>query len=57
MKDDIRAYVRGCLVCATTKPRTGKPPGLLQKVADPTWPWEDMAMDFVMELPESHGYR
>ncbi|KAK9395767.1 hypothetical protein NXF25_019128 [Crotalus adamanteus] len=56
VKVDIEAYVKGCHVCATAKPHTGKPLGLLQTVADPTQPWEDIAMDFIVELPENRGY-
>lgn len=56
MRTDIETYVRGCPVCATAKPLTGKPVGLLQPVADPNRPWQDIAMDFVVDLPESRGY-
>lgn len=30
--------------------------GLLQQVADPTHPWQDIAMDFIVDLPNSRGY-
>lgn len=30
-----------------------KPPGLLQPVANPSNPWEEIAMDFIVELSES----
>lgn len=33
----------------------GKPPGLLQPVASPSNPWEEIAMDFIVELPDSYG--
>lgn len=56
MKADLEVYVRGCHICAIAKPHTGKPLELLQTVADPTRPWEDIAMDFIVELLESHGY-
>uniref|UniRef100_A0A2D4JCE3 Integrase catalytic domain-containing protein n=1 Tax=Micrurus lemniscatus lemniscatus TaxID=129467 RepID=A0A2D4JCE3_MICLE len=50
MKPDIKDYVKSCSICATMKHRTGKNPGLLQKVAEPTKPWEEIA-----ELPVSGG--
>lgn len=56
VKREIEDYVRDCHVCATTKPHAGKPLGLLQTVASPTKPWQDIAMDFIIKLPESCGY-
>ncbi|KAK9395727.1 hypothetical protein NXF25_019088 [Crotalus adamanteus] len=53
MKPDVEAYVRNCHVYATAKPQVGKPMGLLQKVADPSQPWEGIVMDFIVELPPS----
>lgn len=52
MKRDIEEYVRSCVVCTTMKAQPG-PPGLLQPVADHVHPWEQIAMNFIMELPES----
>ncbi|XP_039213407.1 uncharacterized protein LOC120314410 [Crotalus tigris] len=56
LKPDVETYVKACHVCATAKPRVGKPMGLLQKVADPRQPWEEIAMDFIVELPSSRNY-
>ncbi|KAK9395797.1 hypothetical protein NXF25_019158 [Crotalus adamanteus] len=56
LKSDVEKYVKECHVCASAKPRTGKPMGLLQKVADPSRPWEEIAMDFVVELRENRHY-
>lgn len=33
----------------------GKSSGLLQQIADPSQPWEKIAIDFIVELPESGG--
>uniref|UniRef100_A0A803TSY3 Gypsy retrotransposon integrase-like protein 1 n=1 Tax=Anolis carolinensis TaxID=28377 RepID=A0A803TSY3_ANOCA len=57
MRKDIKNYVIQCDDCAKNKPRGGKPMGLLQTVAEPTRPWECVAMDFVGELPVSRGHR
>ncbi|KAK9406121.1 hypothetical protein NXF25_004895 [Crotalus adamanteus] len=56
LKVDVEQYVRGCHVCASAKPRIGKPMGLLQTVSNPSRPWEEIAMDFIVELPENRGY-
>uniref|UniRef100_A0A803TM75 Gypsy retrotransposon integrase-like protein 1 n=1 Tax=Anolis carolinensis TaxID=28377 RepID=A0A803TM75_ANOCA len=57
MRKDIKNYVNQCNSCAMNKSPGGKPMGLLQPVAEPTRPWECVAMDFVGELPASKGYR
>uniref|UniRef100_A0A8C7E2N1 Gypsy retrotransposon integrase-like protein 1 n=1 Tax=Naja naja TaxID=35670 RepID=A0A8C7E2N1_NAJNA len=56
MRPEIEHYVKTCHVCAMSKPRTGKPLGLLQQVSEPSRPWQDIAMDFIVELPSSKGY-
>lgn len=53
MKKHIESYVKNCAVCAAMKKRPGKSPGLLQQVTEPTRPSEEIAMDFIVELPES----
>ncbi|KAK9395371.1 hypothetical protein NXF25_018732, partial [Crotalus adamanteus] len=55
MKTDVQKYVRECSMCATTKPQVGKPSGLLQQVSNPNHPWEEIGMDFIVDLPASHG--
>uniref|UniRef100_A0A803TPY4 Gypsy retrotransposon integrase-like protein 1 n=1 Tax=Anolis carolinensis TaxID=28377 RepID=A0A803TPY4_ANOCA len=57
MRKDIKNYVTQCDDCAMNKSRGGRPMGLLQPVAEPTRPWECVAMDFVGELPVSKGHR
>lgn len=53
MKKDIEAYVVSCSVYASMKCLPGRTSGLLQLAANPTMPWEEIAMDFIVELPES----
>lgn len=55
MKADVEDYIKSCATCATRKMRLGRPPRLLQQVADPCHPWKEIAMDFIVELPESRG--
>ncbi|KAK9401921.1 hypothetical protein NXF25_010277 [Crotalus adamanteus] len=55
LKKDVENYVKSCPIYATMKKCPGNPPGLLQQAVDPTQPWEEIAMDFIVELPESRG--
>uniref|UniRef100_A0A803U1T3 Gypsy retrotransposon integrase-like protein 1 n=1 Tax=Anolis carolinensis TaxID=28377 RepID=A0A803U1T3_ANOCA len=57
MRKDIKNHIVQCDDCARNKSGGGKPMGLLQTVAEPTRPWECVAMDFVGELPVSKGHR
>lgn len=54
MKASVEDYVKRCPICTTVKHQVGKPLGLLQEVVDPTRPWQDIAMDFIVKLPESN---
>ncbi|KAK9395798.1 hypothetical protein NXF25_019159 [Crotalus adamanteus] len=56
LRKDVEHYVKACSVCATCKSRPGRPVGCLQPVADPEHPWQDIAMDFIVELPSSKGH-
>uniref|UniRef100_A0A670Z7K1 Integrase catalytic domain-containing protein n=1 Tax=Pseudonaja textilis TaxID=8673 RepID=A0A670Z7K1_PSETE len=55
LKKDIESYVASCLTSVAARRRQGKYPGLLQTVADPSAPWKEISMDFIVELPESAG--
>ncbi|KAG8138676.1 hypothetical protein E2320_001481 [Naja naja] len=56
MRSDIEHYVKSCPVCIVNKTKVGKPTGLLQSVAEPTKPWQDIGMDFIVDLPDNKGY-
>jgi len=47
MKKEIVEFVVKCLACQYVKIKHRKPLELLQ----PRWKWENLAMDFVNELP------
>lgn len=55
MKAEVEDYVKSCATCAAMKTRPGKLPGFLQQVASHSRPWEEITMDFIVELPESGG--
>lgn len=55
MKKDIESYMRSYAMFLVSKRMPGKSLGLLQQVANPTRPWEETSMDFIVELLESGG--
>ncbi len=48
---DVKAYVKGCDVCLTSKAVCHKLYGDLQLLSVPTHRWKDLSMDFVTDLP------
>jgi hypothetical protein len=58
MNESVSRYVRGCSLCATSKPSNRKL-GLYTPLPVPSRPWESISMDFVGGLPmsrRSHDY-
>ena len=51
---DVHTYVKRCDACARNKPSSDKPGGLLQPLPIPHGPWEDVSMDFITQLPDTH---
>ena len=56
MQHDIRKFVRECRICQQAKVDQALLAGLLQPLPIPQEVWEDIAMDFITNLPSSHGY-
>jgi hypothetical protein len=52
----IREYVKTCDTCSRIKDSRHKPYGLLQPLDIPHQPWKAITMDFIVKLPQSHGY-
>lgn len=56
MRSYIERYIRGCDVCQRTKPRHGPASAPLHPNPAPSYPWEEITIDLIGELPESAGY-
>ena len=53
MKIDVAKYVASCGICRRVKAEHKSPAGKLQSLEVPMWPWDDIAMNFVVGLPRS----
>jgi deoxyuridine 5'-triphosphate nucleotidohydrolase len=53
---DIRKFVSTCAICQKIKHARHAPYGILQPIPIPNQPFEVVTMDFISELPPSHGY-
>lgn len=56
MGKEIKEYVKVCTTCQQIKYSTGKKQGLLQPLPNPTRPWTDLTMDFIVGMPNSRGF-
>jgi hypothetical protein len=52
----ISIYIKHCDLCNQTKVQHQRPFGELHPSETPEAPWEVISVDFIVELPESHGY-
>lgn len=51
MKHDVTKFVQSCQICQQTKASNHSPFGLLQPLPVPQGIWEDVSLDFIIELP------
>jgi hypothetical protein len=51
MWSDIKLYVKTCPTCQRAKHVTKRPAGLLQPLPVPNYPWEQVTMDLLLDLP------
>lgn len=56
MRKDVKDYVSNCVTCQTVKYSTAAPSGLLQPLEVPERVWEDLALDFIVGMPNSKGH-
>jgi hypothetical protein len=52
----IGIYVKTCDLCNQMKLQHRRPLGELHLSETPAEPWDTISVDFIVELPESHGY-
>jgi hypothetical protein len=52
----IGIYVKHCDLCNRTKVQRRRPISELHPSETPEAPWDMISIDFIVELPESHGY-
>jgi hypothetical protein len=52
----ISIYVKTCDLCNWTKLQHRRPFSELHPLETPVEPWDTISVDFIVELPESHGY-
>ena len=52
-KRNISKFVEGCPNFQQVKAEHLKPRGLTQSIEIPTWKWEAINMDFVVDLPRT----
>lgn len=55
MRGEVKEFVSQCTTCQTIKYSTAAPNSLLQTLEMPERIWEDLAMDFIVGLPNSRG--
>ncbi|KAL0195094.1 hypothetical protein M9458_008666, partial [Cirrhinus mrigala] len=55
LRADTITFVKSCSVCNTSKTPHQLPAGLLQPLPVPNRPWSHIAVDFITDLPSSHG--
>ena len=51
MNNDVRDYVKSCDSCQRIKASQQVPAGLLQPLPIPKQPWDQVSMDFIVQLP------
>ena len=57
MKQDIKQYVKGCTTCQANKVNTGPlKPAMIPITPEHMLPFQTVAMDFIMKLPQSGKY-
>jgi len=55
MDEIIRSYIESCDVCQKDKSKNTSPHGYLHPLDISSWPWESIAMDFIVKLPKTQA--
>ena len=51
--EDLKTYITSCDACQRNKSRHQVPAGLLQPLPVPAYNWEQISMDFIVQLPKT----
>jgi hypothetical protein len=54
MKREIAEYMVVCDNCQRINAEHHRPAGLLQPLQIPQWKWDEIGMDFIVGLPQTH---
>ena len=55
MSQDVRRFVRNCDACGRNKSWRDQRQGFLKPLPLPEQIWQEISIDFIVELPESQG--
>src|SRR5437588_8577597 len=53
MADNLKSFVTSCDICQRNKLSQKLPAGLLQSLKVPTQNWQQISMDFIVQLPKT----
>ena len=56
MRQFVNEYIKSCDTCCRNKAPRTRPHGRLHPLPIPSAPWSSVSMDYIVELPPSHGY-
>ncbi|KAI2665820.1 Transposon Tf2-6 polyprotein [Labeo rohita] len=56
LRSDTITFFKNCVICNISKVPRQLPAGLLQPLPVPRRPWSHIALDFITDLPSSHGH-
>ena len=56
LKRDVLEFTRSCPQCQIAKPRHHLPFGTIMPLQPPEEPWQDVSMDLIVHLPQSHTF-
>jgi hypothetical protein len=56
LRSFVRDFCLSCIRCKRAKPVRHKPYGNIRQLPIPQHPWHSISMDFIEQLPDSHGF-
>jgi hypothetical protein len=56
LKNNVKEYIKICLICQQNRTLNKKQVGLLQPLPILKRPWKNVSMDFMVSLPPPRGF-